>query len=268
MSTKKWSWCLFFLILLCGHAAYCVEPPPILDASLQISRWGFGRKVFSFSTNEQCGQLSVTAAEGAPRVWMLYIRMNGRHLVLRFPGHKSGMIFSRQVKLRAENNIHIVMVGRPRAKFSVRIQPCAPSPAPPTARLTLTENTIHHPNDCDHGVVEADRCSTTLNWNSTNADECRIAPDIGKVDCSGSIKVSPLESTTYVLTASGDGGSVTASADILVVHFPQAELTTAEAKIVKGEPITLNWSTTYADSVEIQPGIGAVASEGTCYVPV
>ncbi len=45
-----------------------------------------------------------------------------------------------------------------------------------------------------------------LTWESTDADYCTIEPDIGDVDPRGSISVSPAETTTYIITATGRGG--------------------------------------------------------------
>jgi len=57
---------------------------------------------------------------------------------------------------------------------------------------------------------------TTLTWHTTNAYSCSIDPDIGQVEGSGSIKVSPDQSTTYTITATGPGGSITESVEVAV----------------------------------------------------
>lgn len=58
--------------------------------------------------------------------------------------------------------------------------------------------------------------STSLSWRSENAGTCSITPDIGAVDSEGSVTVSPLESTTYTLTAPGPCGTVKAEETIVV----------------------------------------------------
>jgi peptidoglycan-associated lipoprotein len=57
--------------------------------------------------------------------------------------------------------------------------------------------------------------STTLRWNSTNADKVTIT-DVGTVPSSGSKAVSPADSTTYTATATGPGGSDDASTRVTV----------------------------------------------------
>jgi len=59
--------------------------------------------------------------------------------------------------------------------------------------------------------------STTLRWNSTNSDRVTIT-DLGTVPTSGSRVVSPSQSTTYSATASGPGGSDSASARVTVTE--------------------------------------------------
>jgi peptidoglycan-associated lipoprotein len=49
--------------------------------------------------------------------------------------------------------------------------------------------------------------STTLTWSSTNATTLTVSPTVGSVAPEGSSKVSPTESTTYTITATGPGGT-------------------------------------------------------------
>lgn len=57
--------------------------------------------------------------------------------------------------------------------------------------------------------------STTLRWTSNNADRVTIT-ELGTVPSSGSRAVSPSQSTTYDATATGPGGSESASARVTV----------------------------------------------------
>lgn len=84
-----------------------------------------------------------------------------------------------------------------------------PPPAPaPAARptVTLTAN----PTAINKGE------SATLNWSSTNATQLTISPEVGAVAPEGSTKVTPSDSTTYSITASGPGGSADSSIRITV----------------------------------------------------
>jgi peptidoglycan-associated lipoprotein len=86
--------------------------------------------------------------------------------------------------------------------------PPAPAPAPAPAQPTVTLS-------ADPGTVNKGE-SSTLSWTSTNATQLTIAPEVGTVNAEGSTKVTPLDSTTYTITASGPGGSANATARVTV----------------------------------------------------
>jgi outer membrane protein OmpA-like peptidoglycan-associated protein len=105
--------------------------------------------------------------------------------------------------------------------------------------------------------------TVTLNWQTTNATEVTIE-GIGTVPESGTRKVKPTESTTYTITATGEGGSKTISVDVEVASGPVPTIIfTASPDIVqKGGTVNLNWQTTNATEVSIE-GIGTVPATGT-----
>ena len=57
---------------------------------------------------------------------------------------------------------------------------------------------------------------TTLQWQTANASDVSISNGIGKVEGSGQTTVRPASSTTYVLTATGSGGTQQRSVNITV----------------------------------------------------
>ena len=83
--------------------------------------------------------------------------------------------------------------------------PTQPAPAArPTVTLTANPTAINKGE------------SVTLNWSSTNATQLTISPEVGAVAPEGSTKVTPSDSTTYSITASGPGGSADSSVRITV----------------------------------------------------
>jgi peptidoglycan-associated lipoprotein len=86
--------------------------------------------------------------------------------------------------------------------------PPPPPPPPPAARPTVTLQAS--PATINKGE------SSTLSWNSTDATQLSIAPDVGAVTAQGSTKVSPSDTTTYTVTATGPGGSASAAATVSV----------------------------------------------------
>ena len=93
-------------------------------------------------------------------------------------------------------------------------QPPAPAPVkeapPPSSPSAPQVNLTAEPATVDKGS------SVTLSWTSQNATDLDLEPGAGKVQASGSTTVTPDESTTYVLTAKGPGGTETASARVTV----------------------------------------------------
>jgi peptidoglycan-associated lipoprotein len=83
-------------------------------------------------------------------------------------------------------------------------EPPPPAAAQPTVSLQASPSTVEKGDPA------------TLSWTSTDATQLTIAPDIGTVNAQGQKAVTPAASTTYTITASGPGGSATASARITV----------------------------------------------------
>ena len=86
----------------------------------------------------------------------------------------------------------------------------APPPAPPPAAAKPTASISADRNSITKGE------SVKLTWTTTDATNVSIAPEVGAVTPQGSTTVSPTESTTYSLTASGPGGNADSSVRISV----------------------------------------------------
>jgi peptidoglycan-associated lipoprotein len=89
------------------------------------------------------------------------------------------------------------------------VAPTPPPPPPPQPTASLTAN----PNSIQRGE------STTLTWQTTNATDVTLE-GVGAVQASGSQQVTPIESTTYRLTAKGAGGTQEATARVTVSQPP------------------------------------------------
>jgi peptidoglycan-associated lipoprotein len=98
------------------------------------------------------------------------------------------------------------------AKKPVTNTPPPPAPAPAPARPTVTLQAS--PTSLARGE------STTLSWSSTNATQLSIAPGVGPVSPEGSTRVTPNDSATYTITATGPGGSADASVRVTVAAPP------------------------------------------------
>src|SRR5580692_7854136 len=89
-----------------------------------------------------------------------------------------------------------------------------PPPPPPPAAARPTVSIQANPTSINKGD------STTLSWTSTDATKLTISPDVGAVTAQGSTKVTPSDSATYTITASGPGGSADSSVRVTVSTPP------------------------------------------------
>jgi peptidoglycan-associated lipoprotein len=100
----------------------------------------------------------------------------------------------------------VAIVGGCKKKVA-SVPPAQTTPAP-TAQPTVTLSAS--PTTVNPGA------SVTLTWSSTSATDVSIDPGVGRVAVEGSTPVTPTESTTYVATANGPGGTSTATARVTV----------------------------------------------------
>jgi peptidoglycan-associated lipoprotein len=98
------------------------------------------------------------------------------------------------------------------AKKPAAAPPPPAPPPPPAARPTVSIQA--NPTSINKGD------STALSWTSTDATQLTISPDVGAVNAQGSTKVTPSDSTTYTITASGPGGSADSSVRVTVAAPP------------------------------------------------
>jgi outer membrane protein OmpA-like peptidoglycan-associated protein len=111
--------------------------------------------------------------------------------------------------------------------------------------------------------------SAQLKWTSTDASHSEIT-GLGNVATSGEQTVKPDKTTAFNLTASGPGGTANSSATVNVNDSLQANLDATPREIryrrvgdqvVEQGSATLNWSTSNASSLSIEP-LGSVNANG------
>ncbi len=93
--------------------------------------------------------------------------------------------------------------------------PVAPTTPPPASRAPAVAQFSAEPTSIQRGQ------SSTLRWEvSGDVSSVSINQGIGTVQNTGSRSVSPSDSTTYMLSATGPGGTTTASATVNVSSPP------------------------------------------------
>jgi hypothetical protein len=104
--------------------------------------------------------------------------------------------------------------------------------------------------------------SSNLTWQTSETVDANIS-GIGDVQPSGSQSVSPHATTTYDFKSAGPGGTVKGSATVNVNTKVDATLSANPSevkyrqigeKVITDQPSTLTWTTSNADSVNLDPG--------------
>jgi hypothetical protein len=111
--------------------------------------------------------------------------------------------------------------------------------------------------------------STSLSWATLGATTVTITPGVGTVPNSGSVSVTPTQSTTYVVTATNAAGSNTCSVGVTVMQPGQnqgpqiVQFSANPGTINPGQSSTLTWQVNNATNISIAPVIGNVAGNGS-----
>ena len=108
--------------------------------------------------------------------------------------------------------------------------------------------------------------NVTLSWNTSFADNVSINNGVGSVSPDGSKTVYVDDTTTFTLTAEGEGDTAHCTAKVVVDDEDDFSCDFFDAnpsRVDEGEKFTLSWGTTNADSVRINQGIGSVSDDGS-----
>jgi len=129
--------------------------------------------------------------------------------------------------MRRHNSLYVVIVSTLLLTIStacrkkVAVAPAAPPPAPAEVAVAAVKPAAPviaefkaEPSRIERGQ------STVLRWQVSDATQVQIDQGVGSVQPSGRRTISPTAATTYTLTASGAGGSVSASATVDVTAPP------------------------------------------------
>lgn len=136
--------------------------------------------------------------------------------------------------------------------FAIHLNHVRPAQAPPP-----TISFSASPDDIATGQT------STLVWDTTNATSVTIDNGIGSQPVSGSVVVQPTLTTTYTLTASGPGGTVSSPVTVTVTNRPIITFIADPTSIVAGSPAKLFWSVSNSRSISIDHGVGPVGPSGS-----
>lgn len=180
---------------------------------------------------------------GKNRVSSARIHINGQQVFGPSDFNQKVSSLTKTIDLVAQNFISVELQSKPGSYLSVKIMQDAEAP---------TVSILADPETILLGET------ATITWSSNNADTLSIEPDVGNTDLSGSIEISPTETTTYTATAKGLGGTESASVTVTVLSAPSVAITANPATISLGESALLTWESENAETILIEPDIGDV----------
>jgi hypothetical protein len=109
--------------------------------------------------------------------------------------------------------------------------------------------------------------ASTLSWAVTGSTGLTVKPGVGTVTGT-SVKVTPLTTTVYTLTATNGFGSVTTTVSVMVGSLPTITgFTATPAKLTLGYSTRLSWAVTGSPSLMLNPGFGPVAGTSVTLSP-
>jgi len=108
----------------------------------------------------------------------------------------------------------VALVFSAACKKQVAQAPPPPPPPPPAPPARPTVNLQASSTSVQRGQA------VTLTWSSTNATTLNLSPGVGNVSAEGNTRVTPQDSTTYTITATGPGGTADSNVRISVTLPP------------------------------------------------
>jgi hypothetical protein len=245
---------LLSLISAITSEAYAADRIIFGPTECTIGTWHFHLSFQRFKTeNPGEGLLTITKNNPDKKIRGGFLVVNRTFIRLSRFLKGNGLSLEKDINLRSKNRLVVFLRGTPGASLTVQIRAKAPLQPP---KVVFSAEPLE--------IKQGD--STTLAWATTDADSVSIDQGIGSVGLSGSRSVSPQQTTTYVLTATGAGGTTTESVTVTVYLPPTVTIAADPETIVAGESSTLTWSSTNATSCVIEPDVGDVAITGSTTV--
>ncbi|RJQ52518.1 MAG: carboxypeptidase regulatory-like domain-containing protein [Nitrospiraceae bacterium] len=209
MAGKKYLVWFFVFILAFAGTSYAGNVTVFGPAQYTTTQGG--TDVFTDTFSAISGEARITVRNGTltgtkridNAISSARVYVNGTEIFSPNDFNQNVYLLESPINVGSSNSISIALNGSSGRYLTVEITQQVPEP---TIAITANPDTIHAGN------------SSTLTWNSTFADNCVISPGVGDVSPSGSVEVSPAETTTYTVTATGLGGSASANVTVTVTN--------------------------------------------------
>jgi RHS repeat-associated protein len=257
---------IFSIIIPFSNPAYA-DDGILFEKAFIIRKWNFCASQHTFSADASGeGILKISKNYPQKEIQRGFFVLNGSFTFLRDFLVGDEIVFEKHSALKTTNRLFVFLFGNPGNSVSMQIK-CGEDkrPAPKITAFTAK------PFKINRGA------SSTLSWQTENADSCEIMPNIGTVDPSGSTLVLPDESTTYTLTATGTGDPATDSVTVTIENSAPVAQAGPDQTVFVGDAVALDGSASAdvdGDSlsfswtfIDVPEGSTAVLSDGSAENP-
>jgi len=196
----------FILIAMFTQPAFGYAETQILfEKNVKVRKWHLHLSHHRFELDHPTSAiLRVTKIAPDKQINGGFVLFNGRLIFLRGFLGGSKTVYEEDVELKTANRLFVFLRGTPGAALNLQVSGST-APQPPDI-ITFA---------ADPPSVKIGQTST-LNWQTQNVLACRIDPGGIDVKANGSMPVSPAQTTTYTITAAGEGNPATATVVVTV----------------------------------------------------
>jgi YD repeat-containing protein len=180
------------------------------DKAFTINDWYLHVSQHSFDADD-LGEDRLFISKNTPQkeIQRGFFVLNGTFTFLRDFLVGDEIVFEKDVVLKATNTVFVFLLGHPGASVSMQIKHSDDTtPAPKITAFTAEPLTIKKGK------------SSSLSWQTENAEFCEINPGKVRVESTGSLQVSPDKDRMYTLTAYGVGMPATAEVKVVIENSP------------------------------------------------
>jgi hypothetical protein len=171
---------IFSLIITLSNTAYA-DDGIVFETDFTISKWHLFASRHTFSADDSVkGILKISKNDPQKEIRRGFIILNGSFTLLKDFLVGNEIVFEKHCVLKATNRLFVFLIGNPGASVSMQIKRGEDkSPVPKITGFSA------NPLKIKRGA------SSTLSWQTENADSCEIWPEVGTVDSSGSKRADP-----------------------------------------------------------------------------
>jgi len=203
----------------------------------------------NLSDAEHLSEIRPAVGSGTP--WEIFPATDGQFFAYPNPPHTG---------LEAGESIAFVLsqviVNRAIGNAQIGVRESATEPDSTTLTVTKQEPGLAITELLASPVQITPGQTSALAWRTTGASKCTMTTERSSqpVDRSGSMQVSPQETTVYTLSAEGGGRTIHQQVIVTVATVKVLSFSATPRNLARGDETTFAWETTGAASCSLDPG--------------